>query len=550
MGRSSRRLLILFAALGLAATTRALGPHEVALLVNANDPASREVANHYVKLRSIPLQNVIHLDLPADFGGSNAVVSLDEFRRLIYQPATAALHERHLDDHMLAWVYSAGFPTTVQADSPLSIHAVTFEKGAAIGAEDAKGARKASPLFRGPGAANGPQGDPVSLEQFAMSLRTNMPLPAMSLGYTGARGMSAREVVDGLRFSVRSDGSRPEGYVNFVLSPDVRSTCRAWQVPGTVAELGRMGIRTVITTNHPEHAKSLIGLQIGMANLDAPLDVKLLPGSMAEHLTSFGALFHHPEQSKITEWMRAGAAGSAGTVTEPFALWPKFPHARFFVHYAAGCTLLESFYASIAAPAQTYLLGDPLARPFAGGRPLTLICLADDDTAIAGPAEFVATENIGTEVQGQTLLFFLDGRVFLTDGNRAKVTVDTRQLDDGWHELRVVGYTGGNVRNQAFARKLFGVNNRGHTVKMAAPTGGATVRSGEPVECRIEALGTPVEYELFAQGRKLAVSTNAVFNVDLASAGPGPVSLQAWARYEQGKAASRPIMVEIAPAAQ
>lgn len=550
MARSNLHRLLLLAWLVAATVARALGPHEIALLVNANSPASREVANHYIKLRGVPLQNVVYLDLPADFGGSNSVISLEEFQRLVYSPTTNALRERRIQDHLLAWVYSAGFPTTVQADSPLSIHGVTFAHGQAVSAEEARDAKRGSPLFRGPGSANGLKGESLSLEQFAVSLRTNMPVPCMTLGHVGAGGLPVAEIVEGLRQAARSDGTRPDGVVNFVVSTDVRSTCRAWQIPGVVNELAALGVRTTITTNQPDRTTSLIGLQIGAAVLDRPLGVKLLPGSMAEHLTSFGAVFAHPEQSKITEWLRAGAAGSAGTVTEPFALWPKFPHARFFVHYAAGCTLLESMSLSLAAPAQTFLLGDPLARPYGRLRPFTLICLADDDTAITGPAEFVATEGIGAEARGLTLLFFLDGKVYLTDGNRAKISLDTRALDEGWHELRVVGYSGGSVRQQGFARKWFCVKNRGDGLKIVAPAANATIAAGASVSCKLEATGAPQGYELWAQGRRLAVSSNATFQVDLAAAGPGPVSLQAVALYEKGPAFSRPVQLELVAPAQ
>lgn len=547
----SRLVVAAVVAMATVLPVRALGPHEIALLVHANSPESREVANHYIRIRSVPSQNVVYLDLPTDFGGSNAIVSLADFRQTILAPVTNALRERRLDDHTLAWVYSAGFPVAVQADSVLSIHAVTFLRGQAPTAAQANEGRPASPLFRGPSSVGGPQGDALSLEQFAMALRTNMPVPAMTLGHVAPRGLPVREIVDGLRSTARSDGVQPEGAVNFVVSQDVRSTCRAWQIPGTVAELAALGVKTAITTNQPDRTKPLMGLQVGAADIEAMLDVKLQPGSMAEHLTSYGADFSHGGQSKITQWLHAGAGGSAGTVVEPLSLWPKFPHARFHAHYARGCTMLESFYLSLASPVQTFLLGDPLARPYAKLRPLTLICMADDDTAISGPAEFIATENIGAQARNLTFLYLIDGRAVMTDGSKARVTIDTRTLSDGWHELRAVGYSSGSIREQCFARKLFAVNNQGQRVTVVSPKAGSTVISGTPAGIKVEASGTPTGYDLLAQGHLLASSTNAELTVDFGRIGPGPITMQVIARYEGNQSvSSRPLPLEVKSSAQ
>ena len=57
--------LIAYGALTLPATAQ--GPHEIALIVNANSPDSLEIAHHYAHVRRVPSANVIYLDLPPDF---------------------------------------------------------------------------------------------------------------------------------------------------------------------------------------------------------------------------------------------------------------------------------------------------------------------------------------------------------------------------------------------------------------------------------------------------------------------------------------------------
>ena len=70
-------------------------------------------------------------------------------------------------------------------------------------------------------------------------------------------------------------------------------------------------------------------------------------------------------QTPLSEFLRYGAAGSSGTVTEPFAIAEKFPSPMIQVHYARGCTLAEAFYQSVHGPYQLLIVGDPLCRPWA-----------------------------------------------------------------------------------------------------------------------------------------------------------------------------------------
>ena len=62
----------------------------------------------------------------------------------------------------------------------------------------------------------------------------------------------------------------------------------------------------------------------------------------------------------MTDWISAGAAGTSGTVTEPYAMQQKFPMPFIHVHYAKGCSLAEAFYQSLMGPYQLLVLGDPL----------------------------------------------------------------------------------------------------------------------------------------------------------------------------------------------
>jgi len=232
-------------------------------------------------------------------------------------------------------------------------------------------------------------------------------------------------------------------------------------------------------------------------------------------------------------------------VTEPYSAWPKFPHTRFFVHYASGCTMLESFAQSLASPLQTLLMGDPLARPYGSVLPLTLICVTNNDEAITGSVEFMVTQPNGVAPQGVFVLYLLDGKSCVDAGRGTRARIDTRKLDDGWHEMRAIAYSGGNVRQQSFSIKRFGVRNKGRSIEIKSSIK-SRLDVAVPLDVKLEATGGAERFEFHAQGRVMASSTNATFPVDLAGIGPGPVWLQSVAYYADGSAVrSRPQVVDI-----
>jgi hypothetical protein len=89
-------------------------------------------------------------------------------------------------------------------------------------------------------------------------------------------------------------------------------------------------------------------------------------GSWASHLTSAGGfLFESVGHMSILRWLEAGAAGSYGTVVEPYALTNKFTDPRIHYWYGRGFTLGESVYMSVQNPYQGVVVGDLLCAPYA-----------------------------------------------------------------------------------------------------------------------------------------------------------------------------------------
>ncbi|HMP76439.1 MAG TPA: hypothetical protein PKE12_09100 [Kiritimatiellia bacterium] len=541
-----RRFLFSF----FLSTTAALaqGPHEIVLLINQNSPASLEVAHHYAQLRRVPASNLIYLDVPEQALGTRAELSQEQFKRHIYEPVIRAIETRRLQDHILAWIYSVDFPVRITTPSPVSLTGITFTRGEFPGSEQVDKGLYASPFFRGPDKPGEAGLPPGSLQEYAVLLRDKMPIPAMLLGHAGSRGLSADAIVDSLRRAAAADGTRPRDGIYFHVSDDARSTCRRWQFDGAVAELNQIGIPAQTSSNRPVEGAALSGLMLGTA-FTADSWGRFQPGSIVDNLTSFGALFHTHEQTRLTHWIAAGASASAGTVVEPLSIWTKFPHARLFAHYARGCTALESYMQAVRSPLQLLLVGDPLVKPWSAPIPLTLISMEDAKKPLRGDASFLVSSL--APIPGSTYLFMLNGRSLPAGGKNPGLKLDTTGMPDGHHELSVVAYSPGPIRRQGHGRIGFTVNNAGRFTTLARTDGATnTLDYYRPFTVQVAADGAATSVVITAHERVLwqgPASTQAqTVSLSPADIGPGPVSLQASARYADGMAVhSVPLSIQI-----
>jgi hypothetical protein len=532
----------------LSSSALALGPHEIALLVNSASPASVEVANHYIQLRQIPAANVVHLPLPETVLDPRAEMTPEEFTKFIWEPANKALRERGLADHILAWAYSADFPVRIRSTPQVSLQGITFVRNQLPPAKDIDEGLYFSPLFRGPDKADGPFAGSMTFEQFTPALGPAMPLPSMLLGYAGSRGLPVDRIVSHLRYGKVADASAPAGAVYFRLFDDVRTTCRAWQYAAAEGPLQRRNVPSTISTNDPPPGTKLIGYVTGAGWAQPPRGSAFLPGAVADNLTSFGAVFHHDDQTKITEWLRAGATACSGTVTEPYAIWTKFPSARFFEHYAEGCTAIESYFLSLRCPLQILLIGEPLARPWGKPFGITLVNLQEGHKPVTGEASFFASAS-GAGPERLTFLFFLDGRSLPHSGGDPALKLDTVPLNDGFHDLRVAAYTDGPVRRQATAPLTFEVRNRGRSARLRGIPEASKIDIDHAFAFGVEAAGSPSNVALVCQERVLWQAPHEPgkqYALDPRLLGLGPNVVQAVSLYGDKEAVrSAPVRITV-----
>lgn len=384
-------------------------------------------------------------------------------------------------------------------------------------------------------------------------------LLSVMLGYTGEWGNSAPEVLACLERGAQCDGTQPDGTVYLLSNDDVRATTRAPYFPFTQGLLESMGRRVAVLAKGkdgqdgilPKAKPDVIGAVVGSAGFAwKGTESTLLPGAIVEHLTSYGADFSHGGQTKLSELLRAGSAGSAGTVAEPLALWQKFPLPSIHVHYARGCSLAEAYYQGMAGPWQTLVVGDPLARPFARFATVTLPA-----ALTAGPLAGTQAVEAGLEPAvaqaGGRLELWVDGRLRAQGAVGTALSWDTAAEDDGVHDLRLVHVAGDAIETRSQARARVTVANAARSATLAGPK--EMPRLGAMLALSGKAAGAS-EVELLLGARVLATAPvkGGAFKAELDTLllGPATVELVARARFPDGPAArSAPLEVTAAASA-
>lgn len=292
------------------------------------------------------------------------------------------------------------------------------------------------------------------------------------LAMTSGRGNSVREAIEGLRRSASADGTRPKGTIYYLQNGDIRSTTRQWGFLSAAKRLKQLGVAAeVLQGVLPQKKADVAGAMIGIAGFDWKSSVStILPGAVCEHLTSCGGIMHESGgQTPISEFLRYGAAGSSGTVTEPYAIQNKFPTAFLHVYYASGCTLAESFYQSVQGPYQLLIVGDPLCRPWAVVPQVQIE--GAPGTAIKGP--FMLRTVTRGEVKVGRRDLYLDGRRIARLAPGEEIRVDGGLLCDGYHEIRVSVAAHDPIESQGSATAPIVVDNHGLSLQADAPPKGA-----------------------------------------------------------------------------
>ncbi|MDX1961714.1 MAG: hypothetical protein SFX18_01090 [Pirellulales bacterium] len=543
------------------------GPENVFVVVNNRSADSISLANHYIALRQIPPGNVLYLDIDQTEG----TIDILDFRKKILLPTLQMMQTRGLTAQIDIIAYSSGFPWVVdfRADVPggasakgrfsASLTALTFLRNDVLARRMELFQDLNSNLYFRKQLTGGNLQPSLGFRSWygwgnkgeLLENGGEHYVLCVALGVTATRdapGNTLAEAVNVLTRSAAADGTRPGGTHYFSDHADVRARTRAPYFGVVAKELQAMNQKVeIIKDLFPREKPDIAGGVLGFPTFNvAASGSTILPGAVVENLTSFGGRFDKGHgQTLLTEFLRAGASGSSGTVDEPNAIAQKFPHPQLHVHYARGCNLAESFYQSVQGPYQLLIVGDPLCAPW-GVVPQVDVTLAGAEgeagAALTGQPLQGTIELIPTAVAGaggaavDRFELFVDGARVGRCGAGEKLTLNTAQYPDGYHELRVVGLTATLIETQG--RKVINApfvnSNRKLTAKLAA----TTVAAGKPISIQVTAPGAR-NLLAYSNGRILAqaVGGQTTFNIPTTAKtilGTGPVTLRVMAMGDSG----------------
>ena len=380
------------------------------------------------------------------------------------------------------------------------------------------------------------------------------------LAVTRGSGTTPQQAIEGLARSAAADFTQPAGGFYFCLNTDVRTTTRQPNFELAVSQLKQLGFEAEVVQGHlPVNKPNVLGVCMGRASFEwKDANSQMVPGALADNLTSLGgSMATTGDQTKLTELILAGAAGSSGTVTEPYALQAKFPHPMMYVHYAQGASLVEAFYMNVTGPYQLLIVGDPLCQPFANPPRVTTNVELKRTPPGAVLSFTLLDEGPQTNSSGQAnwkpplepiiVAASIDASAPQFGEYRPNINVKlTGNEAEGFHDLRLIVVGAGNLAiRKELAVPLWIGDEKRITLKSSIKV---SLQQAEKVKVTINAPGAS-EVSLWHDHERLetASSSESQFEIDPNRLGLGPIRLFGQAVIGSTTVRSIPERVEILP---
>jgi uncharacterized protein (TIGR03790 family) len=342
----------------LTVSAAAFGPNELALVVAEGDATGEAIARAYQRARGVPEANIVRVPVPT---------SGDQITAADFASLKATLDARlpaRIQATLLTWTA----PSRVKGSCTMSItSALAF-------GFDAKWCGGCSPTAPSPyynQATRRPFTDLGIRPSMMLGLRTPADAEALIARGVAADGIVASGRAVGTGWLMRTtDRARSVRYFDFM---DLMRVVESGEqpLPGVTLNyidnsLGR-SVNGVYPGDVVTNKDNVLFYLTGLKSVPQITSHRWLPGAIADHLTSSaGNLPNGGGQMPVTDWLRAGATASYGTVEEPCNYTEKFPQASSLIpRYVAGETLIEAYWKSVYAPGPGLFVGEPLARPFA-----------------------------------------------------------------------------------------------------------------------------------------------------------------------------------------
>lgn len=387
------------------------------VVVNQNSTNSVALGNYYCERRQIPPDNLLRLAWP----GGNIAWDVTQFQTNLLQPLLQALAARGLSNQIQYVVLSMDIP--FQTINSNVVNATTA--GLFYGVKTTVGLGSLT-LTNSYHLSEGifPVAAPKSAPGY--SFLTTM--------LTGSTLAQAKRLVDQ---GVDSDGTFPAAPVRLAKTSDPLRNIRWFAFNSALFNARLRGDYNLIRTNEdsPAGLSGLLGYQTGLASFNLAPDM-FVPGAMADSMTSFGGvIFGSNDQTTALAFIEAGAAGSYGTVTEPYATTTKFPDPQNYFYQARGFSLAECYYQSLQTPYQGLVVGEPLAAPFAASGEGNWVGVTPGAVLSGTPQLTVQFTASDAARPLQQVDLFVDGKFFRTltniapaAGNQVNVRIGSQSV--------------------------------------------------------------------------------------------------------------------------
>jgi len=324
----------------LAGPVHAISPEQVGVIVNDNDLASIEIGKYYRDKRGIPARNIVHVNVDPK---KNAL-PLEDFRTIRIKVETAM--PPGVQFLAIAWT----MPSMVGECESITSAMARGLLGSSCGF-DRPSVTADSPYFRSTSAA--------PFADFGMR-------PAMMLA-----GKSVADVKAMIDRGVASDGTQPKGKAYIMLTSDRNRNVRARRYAGTGGKTGRAyGPKIDIELRQAETISGTTDTMFYFQGIEKLGDVtatnRFPPGAYVDNLSSFSGRVGGNRDVLDAVKGAGGATAYAGSVSEPFALYFKFPDPDVMIPcYVGGGSMIECAWKSLRQTAQILFIGEPMASPYA-----------------------------------------------------------------------------------------------------------------------------------------------------------------------------------------
>ncbi|UCC55723.1 MAG: TIGR03790 family protein, partial [Gammaproteobacteria bacterium] len=250
-----------------------LTPANLGVIVNDDDPLSRQIADYYIQKRGIPESNLVHIRMTPQ----RQVMKPAKFMQILAQVRAAT------PANVQAWVLTWATPYRVGCMSITTAFAAGYDEAfCAQGCEPTR----ASPYY-----------DSDSIRPFTdYGWRPTMML-------AGENFAAVKDLIDR---GLAADGTRPKGTAYLLSTSNKARNGRVRFYPGIVLMQSDRFRLKIVHSDALRYRTDVMFYFTGLHEVEGIETNHYHPGAIADHLTSAGGKLINSSQMSSLEWLKAG----------------------------------------------------------------------------------------------------------------------------------------------------------------------------------------------------------------------------------------------------